>query len=169
MPGRWPVSRTSIRRRALALLLGALIAYPLPAFAQSVSGKAKVVDGDSLEIREHRIRLWGIDAPEFKQTCVRGEQRWDCGYAATDALRRHLEGATVKCVTVDKDDYGRLVAKCSKNQRSVNEWLVREGWATDFTRYSQGAYADAQCKARSAKRGIWSGTFETPERYRHRR
>ena len=155
-------------RGGAALILAALIVFPASSFAQSVAGKAKVVDGDSLEIREHRIRLWGVDAPEFKQKCVRNKERWGCGYAATDALRRHLEGATVKCVTVDKDDYGRLVAKCSVNQRSVNEWLVREGWAMDYTRYSKGAYAGAQAKARSARRGIWSGTFETPERYRHR-
>ncbi len=154
--------------RVATWALAALIAFPLPASAQSVAGTAKVVDGDSLEIGRHRIRLWGIDAPEFKQKCVRGKERWSCGFEATDALRRHLDGAKVECVTVDQDNYGRLVAKCSANRRSINEWMVREGWATDYARYSKGAYAQAEAKARAAHRGIWSGTFETPEHYRHR-
>lgn len=155
-------------RLAALLAIAVLAAAALPASARSVSGVAKVVDGDSLEIGGHRIRLWGIDAPEFKQKCTRGKERWACGHAATDALRRHLDGATVQCVTVDEDDYGRLVAKCSSGQRSVNEWMVREGWATDYARYSKGAYAGAQARAKSARRGIWSGTFEPPEQYRHR-
>lgn len=155
-------------RCAAVLAIAVLLVFPPLASAQTVAGKAKVVDGDSLEIGQHRIRLWGIDAPEFKQTCTRGKERWSCGYAATDALRRHLDGAIVQCVTVDKDRYGRLVAKCSSHQRSISEWMVREGWATDYARYSKGTYARAQAKAKSAKRGIWSGTFEKPEHYRHR-
>ena len=46
--------------------------------------------------------------------------------------------------------------------------MVREGWATDYARYSKGAYVAAQAKARAARRGIWSGRFESPEHYRHR-
>lgn len=155
-------------RCAASLAAAVLLAFPLLTSAQTVAGKAKVVDGDSLEIGKHRIRLWGIDAPEFKQKCVRGKERWRCGSEATDALRRRLDGATVNCVTVDKDSYGRLVAKCSSRQHSINEWMVREGWATDYARYSKGAYALAQASAKSARRGIWSGTFENPEHYRHR-
>lgn len=155
-------------QRAAALLAGVLMAFPPSAFTQTISGPAKVVDGDSLEIREHRIRLWGIDAPEYKQKCERGNERWSCGLAATEALRRHLEGASVRCVTIDKDDHGRLVARCTANQRSVNEWLVHQGWATDYARYSKGTYAGAQAGARAARRGIWSGSFEQPERYRRR-
>ena len=155
-------------RCATVLAVASLLVFSPLGSAQTVAGNAKVVDGDSLEIGKHRIRLWGIDAPEFKQKCVRGNKRWSCGYAATDALRRHLAGATVQCETVDKDSYDRLVAKCSSRQHSINEWMVREGWATDYTRYSKGAYARAQASAKSAKRGIWSGTFEKPEHYRHR-
>lgn len=155
-----------IAARSLGLVL--LLLFAANACAQTVSGIAKVVDGDSLEIGAHRIRLWGIDAPEFKQTCVRGKERWGCGYAATDALRRHVEGALVSCVMVDTDSYGRWVARCVARRQSLNEWMVREGWATDYARYSKGAYAAAQTKARAAKKGIWSGRFEPPERYRHR-
>ncbi len=154
---------------ARSVLAVMLIACALPALcAPSIGGTAKVVDGDSLEIGRQRIRLWGIDAPEFKQTCARGKQRWACGYAATAALREHLDGTTVQCVKVDVDRYGRMVARCSTRQRSINEWMVREGWATDYARYSKGAYAREQSQAKAAHRGIWSGDFEVPEHYRHR-
>lgn len=155
-------------RCAAVLAIAVLLVFPPLASAQTVAGKAKVVDGDSLEIGKHRIRLWGIDAPEFKQKCGKGKERWGCGFEATDALRRHLDGATVNCVTVEADRYGRLVAKCSTQRRSINEWMVRQGWATDYARYSKGVYASAQAKAKSARRGIWSGSFEPPEHYRHR-
>ena len=32
-----------------------------------ISGKAKIIDGDSIRIEKHRIRLVGIDAQEMKQ------------------------------------------------------------------------------------------------------
>ena len=47
------------------LFLFAIILLPLPTVAQDIiSGRASVVDGDSLEIHGESIRLHGIDAPE---------------------------------------------------------------------------------------------------------
>lgn len=155
---------------ARALFLAAMLglgAHLAPARADAVlHGAAVVRDGDSLEIGTQRVRLWGVDAPEFKQTCTRGSQRWDCGRAARDALRRLLGSQPVRCQTVDRDTHGRHVARCSVGGRSVNEWLVQRGWAVDYTRYSRGHYAQAQAEARAARRGIWSGRFELPEQYR---
>ena len=52
---------------AAALLV---LAAPSPVQAQAmVQGPARVVDGDTLVIRDERIRLFGVDAPEAKQTC----------------------------------------------------------------------------------------------------
>lgn len=148
----------------LAVLLGVT-----PAGADEIlHGRARVVDGDSLELGGRQLRLWGVDAPELRQTCRRGADRWPCGREATRALRAQLKDRIVRCEVVDSDTYERAVARCTQAGRSVNEWLVREGWALDYRRYSRGRYASAQSAAQSAKRGLWSGTFETPEHYRRR-
>lgn len=133
-----------------------------------IRGTAAVRDGDSLDIGIHRIRLWGVDAPEFGQICRRGGAHWTCGRDALRALRDHVEGRNLTCEVVDTDKYARKVARCTLAGRSVNEWLVREGWALDYRRYSGGRFARAQASAKAARRGLWSGTFETPERYRRR-
>lgn len=154
-------------RCALALL-ALMCAAAASAEPGQLRGKAVVRDGDSLEIGAQRVRLWGVDAPEYRQSCRRDGQRWACGRAATQALREHLDGRVLSCEVVDRDSHDRAVARCTRAGRSVNEWLVREGWAVDYARYSQHRYAQAQAQAQRAKRGIWSGEFEFPEHYRRR-
>ena len=71
-------------RLALALVF---LSLPFPAHAD-ITGKARVVDGDTIHIGDTKIRLHGIDAPEAKQECYRvDDSPYRCGEAATDALR----------------------------------------------------------------------------------
>lgn len=63
---------------------------------------------------------------------------WRCGTAAANALDAWIAGRTVSCEQVDTDRYKRVVAKCFVGADSLNEWLVREGWALDYTQYSEG-------------------------------
>lgn len=53
----------------LAFLAALAVSVPLSATAETLSGPARVVDGDTLELGKERIRLFGIDAPESKQLC----------------------------------------------------------------------------------------------------
>lgn len=150
-------------------LLAVLVAVCVGAQAAApVRGPAQVIDGDSLVVAGQQIRLWGIDAPEFKQTCTRKARRWRCGSAAARQLREYIDGRPVACAVLDTDTYGRAVSKCTVDGRSVNEWLVREGWALDYGRYSAGEFAAAQNQASAARRGIWAGTFDPPEQWRRR-
>lgn len=153
---------------ALALAASAAAAADIHAGPELIRGKARAKDGDSLRVGRREIRLWGIDAPEYDQACEREGRAWDCGRAARSALASKVDGRAVECQVRDRDAYRRAVSVCRIEGRStLNEWMVREGWAVDYRRYSKGAYARAERQARGERRGIWSGRFETPERYRH--
>lgn len=80
-----------------------------------------------------------------------------------------VSGKRLSCEVVEIDRYKRAVSRCTVGGGSLNEWLVREGWALDYPRYSGGAYAAAQASAKTARRGLWAGRFENPanERRRH--
>jgi endonuclease YncB( thermonuclease family) len=132
------------------------------------SGDARVIDGDTIVINGKHIRLQGIDAVESAQTCGRDGGRWPCGRHAGFALARFIHGRALECRAVDRDDYGRIVAICFADGVDINEWMVREGWAVAYRKYST-AYVEAEESARAAKRNIWSGTFTMPEAYRHKR
>jgi len=59
------------------------------------------------------------------------------------------------------DRYDRVVSQCFVGHVDVNEWLVAQGLALAYRRYSR-AYVGAEDEARAAGRGVWAGTFEPP-------
>ncbi len=130
-----------------------------------LAGRASVIDGDTLEIQGKRVRLNGIDAPESWQMCNTADGKsYRCGKDAAFALADFLDASQpVTCLAVAADRYGRTVADCFRaDNEPVNGWLVRQGWAVDWVRYSNGEYAGEQGEARSARRGIWRGSFQMP-------
>ena len=130
------------------------------------SGQVKVIDGDSLKMASLEIRLQGIDAVEGEQICHHDNgQAWPCGERATQALRAVINRRNVTCVHHGTDGYGRTLGTCAVGGVNLNEWMVRQGWAVAYTRYSN-EYMDAQAEAEQAKRNIWSGSFMKPERWR---
>ena len=136
--------------------------------AGTISGRAAVIDGDTLEIRGQRIRLHGIDAPEAEQICRDGEGRaYRCGERAARALGDKVAWQVVSCEARDVDRYHRVVAVCRADGEDVNAWLAAEGWAVAYRQYGWD-YVSAEASARRARRGLWSGTFEAPEDWRHR-
>ncbi|RUU43264.1 thermonuclease family protein [Mesorhizobium sp. M6A.T.Ce.TU.002.03.1.1] len=135
---------------------------PLPG---SMEGRASVIDGDTVEIAGQRIRFNGIDAPESRQYCddAKGFD-YPCGRRAAQALDEFLAASRpLHCSFVDRDRYGRLVGNCDRaDGRSVQRWLVEQGLALDWPRYSNGAFAAEQVSAKAAHRGVWQGRFVQP-------
>ena len=154
-------------RRALFAALLSLPALTTPLHAQPLTGQASVIDGDTIEIHRQRIRLSGIDAPESDQLC-RGDDslQYRCGAKAANELDRFIAGRPVSCEQVDVDRYKRVVALCSVAGVDLGEWLVRQGLAFDWPRYSRGKYAAAQGAAKQAERGVWQGSYVQPWDYR---
>ena len=126
-----------------------------------IAGPATVTDGDSIRVSGSRIRLFGIDAPESQQTCVAGGRRWRCGRSATNALRKVIAGRPVVCTERDRDRYGRIVAVCRAGGEDINAWMVAQGMAVAYTKYSR-AYVGQQRSAKAARRGLWRGYFVAP-------
>jgi endonuclease YncB( thermonuclease family) len=143
------------RPRGAGLLL--LVLFLLPcgaACAQPLTGPARVIDGDSLEIQGQRIRLHGVDAPEIRQTCTRPE------------FNGH-DSRPVTCRALGKDRYGRVVARCfvGKPHIDLGGWMVRNGLAVAYTKYSRD-YVPQETAARGARLGLWSGAFVPPAEWR---
>ena len=132
----------------------------------SFSGLAQAKDGDSLMVGQREVRLFGIDAPEWDQSCTRAGKPWACGQEAAAQLSKLVTGKDVGCVAVDTDDHGRTVARCTVGTVDVNRQIVSNGYAIAYRRYSLD-YVSAEASAKAAKRGIWAGTFEMPSDVRH--
>lgn len=56
------------------------------------------------------------------------------GRTAAEWLKDQLRGQQVDCVGRARDRYGRLLSVCYVRGESINERIVREGWALDFRR-----------------------------------
>jgi endonuclease YncB( thermonuclease family) len=136
---------------------------------EAIAGAVRVVDGDSLEIGEARIRLFGIDAPELRQLCrdARGADV-TCGLDARDALTRLIGGRDVSCAPAEAPSYDRIVAICTVGGQDLSEAMLRDGRAIELRVHSKGRYTAAERAARDARRGIWAGTFERPSEWRQR-
>lgn len=132
---------------------------------QWLTGLASVRDGDSLQLNGTRIRLWGVDAPELHQTCLQDSQSWPCGQAAKAALTQLLAGQSVSCRAVNTDRYGRTVAECFVGKVNLNGWLVANGWALAYRRYSE-KFVPAETQAKIAGLGLWQGEFTAPWSWR---
>ncbi len=130
-----------------------------------LSGRPRVIDGDTIAVGGTRVRLHGVDAPESGQSCVAGGARWPCGRQAAQALTRRLGGRKVVCEERDRDRYGRIVAVCREDGRDINAWLVAEGWALAYRRYSL-EYVDEESAARAARKGVWRGEIVVPSDWR---
>jgi endonuclease YncB( thermonuclease family) len=155
------------RPLGLALFLVAWAIVPVSAQGP-IAGIASVIDGDTIEIHGQRIRLFGIDAPESGQLCMRPSgKRWRCGQQASFALADQIGAATVRCERRDLDRYGRVVAVCFKGTEDLDRWMVANGWAVAYRRYSLDYVADEDT-ARRNRINIWSGAFDMPWNWRRR-
>jgi endonuclease YncB( thermonuclease family) len=125
--------------------------------AAEISGTASVTDGDTLRIGDTRVRLFGIDAPEGKQTCERNGVVWLCGQEAGKYLRELVAGQSLACEEKDRDRYGRSVAICFlPDGRDVGAEMVDAGMALAYRQYGGSMYDAAESEAKKEARGLWA-------------
>ena len=168
------------KRKAILLFIICLIFFFLTyqdvksSEISSVTGYAKVTDGDTIKIDTFKIRLDGIDAPEKKQKCKRPNFTifmftfyvdYSCGQKSTEALIKKINNQKITCKISDVDYFKRLIGECYKRKTNINAWLVSNGHAVAFRKYSK-KYVPDEIVAKKEKKGMWQGKFEMPWDYR---
>lgn len=151
-------------RVLLVALAGAAIVWYATS-ASTISGEAKVIDGDTIVIGQTHIRLFGIDAPELDQYCAQVK----CGVIAREFLVRRLRKLPVFCRKKDRDIYGRLVAVCTVQGEDIGEIMILNGHAMNYGKFG-GQYQAQQDWARELKLGLWADDqqpFMSPARWRY--
>ena len=124
-----------------------------------------VVDGDTIKLGDVKIRFSGIDAPEINQTCIASEGKVACGKISKDTLIAKVTNNKISCTDEGKDVYGRVLGECFVNGQSLSSYLVREGFAFAYRKYSNKYIKDEEY-AKSNKLGMWSMEFEYPWDFR---
>ena len=141
---------------------------------KEITGFAKIIDGDTIKISNKKIRLHGIDAPEKKQTCKKSyliigifsfTKSYLCGQVSTHKLTKKINNQIIKCKIKDVDRYNRLIGECYKRNQNLNSWLVSNGYAVAYRKYSK-KYISDELNAKNNKLGIWQSKFEMPWDFR---
>lgn len=136
--------------------------------AGALSGPARVLDGDTLDIEGRRVRLEGIDAPELGQSCRRRDQgAWPCGIAAAKALESMIGNRDIDCSPAGVDKYGRTLGLCRSGALDLNREMVRVGLAWAFVKYST-SYVAVEAEARRAGTGVWQADNDPAWVFRER-
>ena len=125
----------------------------------------KVVDGDTIVLNGEKIRFSGIDTPELKQKCIKNDQKVFCGVLAKKLLLEKIGNKTPKCIREGKDIYKRTLAECFINGESLSVFLVRNGYAFAYRKYSDKFIKEEEF-AKKNKNGLWSMKFEYPWDFR---
>lgn len=128
----------------------------------TLQGAYKIIDGDSLFVRGQEIRLLGIDAPEYRQTCtLQNGNSYPCGKQSRHHLAKLAKIAKLNCTGWEEDKYQRLLAQCRAGDVDINARMVKDGWAVSY-----GDYEGEETQARKRRSGVWQGGFDSPKTWR---
>ncbi|RLM21561.1 hypothetical protein BIY29_13570 [Brenneria alni] len=133
-------------------LLAVILLFSGPGLAATLNGKVvKVIDGDTIVVRQngvsYRIRMLGIDAPEYHQPYGKDSRR---------ALDRQIGGKRVTVQYDEKDRYDRYLGTVYYRNNNINLNLLRNGevWVYKQHRHNRELmrYENA---ARQQRLGLW--------------
>ncbi len=139
-----------------------LLLSPLLVFAKD---DLRVIDGDTIYLNENKIRFSGIDAPEIKQKCKKNRIEIFCGIIAKKLLEEKIGNKSTVCVLEGKDRYERMLGECFTEGESLSKYIVKQGFAFAYTRYSKKFVEDEKLAIKN-KAGMWSMDFIFPWDFR---
>ena len=92
-------------------------------------------------------------------------------YSIEDSLKDIIEkigDKKVNCKKVAIDRYKRVVAECYVNNESLSKYLVKNGYAFAYRRYSK-KFVEDENFAKKNKLGLWSMDFQYPWDFRRKK
>lgn len=125
----------------------------------------RIIDADTIWLNGDKIRFSGIDAPELGQICLKDFKKIDCGQLSKNFLSNLIDGKKITCEIEGRDFYGRPLAECFVEGKSISSMLVRNGFAFAYQKYSDVYIADEEY-AKINNLGLWNTIFEYPWIYR---
>ncbi|MCE2687090.1 MAG: thermonuclease family protein [Rickettsiales bacterium] len=152
--------------------------------ANQFGGIAIGLDGDSLNIEERninndknhqfkKVRLAGIDAPEYKQKCYDSNKiEYQCGKISADFLKKLISNKFVVCNDLGLDYYNRHLGECFVRQENgdflnINQKLISSGMAIIYNfKQATPLIENLEKQAKEQKIGLWQGEFQNPKDYR---
>ena len=152
--------------------------------AETIRGKARVIDGDTIEINGEKIRLLCIDTPESNyrnktQYCLDNET--DCGLLAKKALKQFINKKEVWCEYEKRDIYGRILGMCQEYSYwntypywgTYNYEMIYNGYAWFYTGGKEcEEFKQAFENAKEKGRGLFNeelGGFKEPKAWRKKK
>jgi endonuclease YncB( thermonuclease family) len=155
----------------MALILFAILSYTAgprggSVAAAEITAEVSVIDGDTLQVGDKVLNLFGIDAPELGQLC-RHDDRWNrCGISAAFELKKLLKfDKPLRCEPAPAD---RRKVICHASSVDVALVLLKAGYAVAELG-SGSAYQEAEKSAREGNLGLWHMAFVSPWDWRHGR
>ncbi|MDC0151043.1 thermonuclease family protein [Candidatus Pelagibacter sp.] len=145
----------------LFLVINICIIFFFLTYNDVKSYEIKIIDGDTIHLNNEKIRFTGIDTPELKQTCNKNSEIIYCGIKAKKLLIDKIGKNKVTCIREGKDQYKRTLAECFVKDLSLSKFLVREGYAFAYRKYSKKFIKDEDF-AKKNNIGMWSMKFEYP-------
>ncbi|APX10976.1 thermonuclease family protein [Tateyamaria omphalii] len=151
-------------------LCSILVLFLFPAFASAeLRGVVRVIDADTVDVGDVRVRLHAIDAPETNQSCEAEHGfAFACGVWATGQVKDRFEGRVARCVRRDTDRYGRVVASCAVGGTDMGQVIVRAGWAFAYRHYGMEYDLDEKA-AFAAGQGLHGVRVQSPADFRKTR
>jgi endonuclease YncB( thermonuclease family) len=128
----------------------------------AVYGVANVINGDTINLGNRYVKLYGVVAPISNQTCADSRGRsYACGQESARWLKRWISGQEIECRVLHQDSRGNIVGVCMIGQYDIAAALVNAGWAVANTK-TTNIYVPYQQQAQENLRGLWQGQFYMP-------
>src|ERR1700687_382398 len=163
--------RTSVVATAMLSVRALILILAIFSASQGWAASTIVKDGSTIQLADVTYRLAAIDAPELDQMCIdEHADAWACGVEARDQLSNLMGNRQVRCedlvlgTTYNKRHIG--ICSVEGESTSLNQLLVRQGFALNFEPYARGRFKDDEAGAKDNRRGLWRGCFVAPQEFR---